>query len=297
MDTAWSSARVAGGCAEWDFSRVRPATPDPEALTVSPARRKSAIGAPSVALAAHSSRCGNLLFAALPERQRDALYPRLEHVHLDVGEVLGAPDGRVAYAHFPVSAIVSLSKILHCGATVELAGVGREGVVGLSHVVGRETASCRSEVQIAGAAFRIPAELLKRQIDASPEMQRWCLRYYGALFREIAQVAACYRHHAVEQQLCRWLLTCSDRAHSNRLRTTHERIATLLGVRRQGVTEAARELDEAGIIRNTRGEIAIVDADALNARACECYRAIKGEYASAASGLGAHWDHISQHFA
>lgn len=222
---------------------------------------------------------GNQLLAALPEEARSRLAPHLEPVALRLGEVIQEAGARAGYIYFPVSGIISLLYVMQDGASGEIAIVGNEGLVGFPLLMGGGRTSSRAIVQIAGAASRIAARYAREEFDRAGAFQNILLRYAQALLTQMGQTAVCNRHHSVEQQLCRWLLMSLDRLPSNELQMTHELIANMLGVRREGVTEAAGALQRAGIIRYARGRIEVLDRPRLERTACECYEVVKKEFA------------------
>ena len=219
----------------------------------------------------------NHLLAALPPAEFEPLAAHLELVHLPLGEMLYEPGGQLRHAYFPTTAIVSLHYVMESGASSESAGVGNEGVVGISLFMGGNTTPSAAVVQTAGHAYRLETTHLLREFNRAGLMQRLLLRYTQALMTEMSQTAACNRHHSVEQQLCRWLLLTLDRLPSNQLVMTQELIANMLGVRREGITEAAGNLQRAGVISYRRGHIAVLDRPGLEARVCECYAVVKTE--------------------
>lgn len=221
----------------------------------------------------------NHLLAALPPADFDPLLPHLEPVVLRLGEMLYEPDRQLQHAYFPTSSIVSLLHVMESGASAESAGVGNEGVVGVSLFMGGETTTSSAVVQTAGHAYRLDRRRLKQEFDRAGLLQRLLLRYTQALMTQMAQTAACNRHHSVEQQLCRWLLLTQDRVAQRELVITQELIAGMLGVRREGVTEAAGHLQRAGFISYRRGHISVLDRSGLEARSCECYALVKSELA------------------
>ena len=219
----------------------------------------------------------NHLLAALPAAEFEPLLPHLERVHLQLGDMLYEPGGQMLHAYFPTSAIVSLHYVMASGASAESAGVGNEGVVGVSLFMGGDTTSSSAVVQTAGHAYRLDIQTLMREFHRAGLLQRVLLRYTQALMTQMAQTAVCNRHHTVEQQLCRWLLLTLDRSPGNELVMTQELIANMLGVRREGVTEAAGNLQRAGFISYRRGHIAVLDRNGLETRVCECYSVVKTE--------------------
>jgi CRP-like cAMP-binding protein len=219
----------------------------------------------------------NHLLAALPTLEFERLVAHLELIALPLGEILYEPRREMRHAYFPTTAIVSLHCVTETGASAEIAGVGNEGVVGVSLFMGGNTTPSSAVVQTAGHAYRLDSGLLKQEFTRAGLMQRLLLRYTQALITQIGQTAACNRHHSLEQQLCRWLLLTLDRVPSRELVMTQELVASMLGVRREGITEAAGNLQQAGFIRNRRGHIAVLDRCGLEARVCECYATVKKE--------------------
>ncbi|MDP1985376.1 MAG: Crp/Fnr family transcriptional regulator [Sulfuritalea sp.] len=221
----------------------------------------------------------NHLLAVLPTAEFEALAPHLELVALPLGEMLYEPDRALHHAYFPTTAIVSLLHLMESGASAESAGVGNEGMVGVSLFMGGETTTSSAVVQTAGHAYRLDRRWLMQEFNRSGLLQRLLLRYTQALMTQMSQTAACNRHHSVEQQLCRWLLLTQDRVAQRELVITQELIAGMLGVRREGVTEAAGNLQRAGCISYRRGHIALLDRAGLETRSCECYALVKKELA------------------
>jgi len=219
----------------------------------------------------------NHLLAALPADQRARIVPALEFVTMTLGEVLYEPGIPMRYVFFPTTSIVSLLYVMEDGASAEIAVVGNEGIVGVSLFMGGETTPSRAVVQSAGHAYRMKGQVLKDEFERGDMLQRLLLRYTQALLTQMAQTAVCNRHHSLDQQLCRWLLLSLDRLPSNKLVMTQELIANMLGVRREGVTEAAGNLQKAGLIEYHRGHITVVDRAGLEARSCECYAVVKRE--------------------
>lgn len=224
----------------------------------------------------HSPRQNHLL-AALPTAQFEPLVAHLELVPLLLGDILYEPGEQLLHAYFPTTAIVSLHYVMASGATAEAAGVGNEGVVGVSLFLGGDTTPSSAVVQTAGHAYRLDRKLLAQEFSRDGVMQRLLLRYTQALLTQMMQNAACNRHHAVAQQVCRWLLMTLDRVGSRELIVTQEQVASTLGVRREGVTEAAGKLRNAGLISYRRGHIMVLDRAGLEANACECYAVVKNE--------------------
>ena len=219
----------------------------------------------------------NHLLAALPATDYQRLLPHLEPVALPLGWSVYESGGRMEYVFFPAEGIVSLLYVMQNGASAEIAITGNDGLVGISLFMGGETTPSRAIVQSAGQAYRLSAKLLKQEFERGGELQHLLLRYTQALITQMAQTAVCNRHHTVEQQLCRWLLLSLDRLPSSELAMTQELIANMLGVRREGVTEAAGHLQAAGLIHYQRGRITVLDRAKLEQRVCECYAVVKRE--------------------
>ncbi len=219
----------------------------------------------------------NRLLAVLPAAERERLNPHLEPVAMTLGAVVYESGSRLEYVYFPTTSIVSLLYVMADGASAEIAVVGNEGMVGVAVFMGGETTPSRAIVQSAGSAYRLPGHSMKEEFVRGGAMQHLLLRYTQALLTQMAQTAVCNRHHSVDQQLCRWLLLSLDRLPSNKLSMTQELIANMLGVRREGVTEAAGKLQSAGLIQYSRGRITVLDRPGLEARACECYGVVKRE--------------------
>lgn len=220
----------------------------------------------------------NNLLAALPEPIRGRLFPHLELVEMPLGEVLYESGCQLHYVYFPTTSIVSLLYVMEDGASAEIAVVGKEGILGVAIFMGGETTPSRAIVQSGGHGFRLKARLLKEEFNRAGPMMHLLLRYTQALITQMSQTAVCNRHHSVHQQLCRWLLLSLDRLPSSKLTMTQELIANMLGVRREGVTEAAGKLQNAGLILYSRGQITILDRKGLEAQACECYQVVKKEF-------------------
>jgi CRP-like cAMP-binding protein len=197
---------------------------------------------------------------------------------MPLGMVLYESGHELRHVYFPTTAIVSLLYVMLDGASAEIAVVGNEGIIGVALFMGGETMPNRAVVQSAGHAYRLKGQLLKQEFNRSGELQHLLLRYTQALLTQMAQTAVCNRHHSLDQQLCRWLLLSIDRLPSNELAMTQELIANMLGVRREGVTEAAGKLQKTGLIRYQRGHITVLDRAGLEARACECYAVVKKEF-------------------
>ncbi len=219
----------------------------------------------------------NHLLSALPSAEFERLAAHLELVPMRLGEILYEPGGQMQHAYFPTTAIVSLHYVMESGASAEAAGVGNEGVVGISLFMGGDSTPSSAVVQTAGHGYRLAGRLLKEEFNRGGALRSLLLRYTQALITQMIQTAACNRHHSVEQQLCRWLLLTLDRCGSRELVMTQELVASMLGVRREGITEAAGNLQRAGIIRYRRGHISVLQRDGLEARSCECYAVVKKE--------------------
>ena len=220
----------------------------------------------------------NGLLAALPKADLERLLPHLELVPLLLGQMLYEPGSQLQHAYFPVTAIISLHYVMESGASGEIAGVGHEGVVGISLFMGGDTTSSSAVVQTAGYAYRLERRLLKQEFDRAGPILQMLLLYTQALMTQMTQIAVCNRHHSVEQQLCRWLLVTLDRIPSGELIMTQELVASMLGVRREGITEAAGKLQQAGFIRYRRGHISVLDRSGLEKTVCECYAVVKKEF-------------------
>jgi CRP-like cAMP-binding protein len=219
----------------------------------------------------------NHLLAFLPLEEFDRISPHLELVTMRLGEVIYESGVQLRHVYFPTTSIVSLLYLMEDGATAEIAVVGNEGIVGVSLFMGGETTTSQAIVQSTGHAYRLNGQLLKKEFYLGGTMQRVLLRYTQALLTQMAQTGVCNRHHTLDQQLCRWLLLLLDRLPANELLMTQELIANMLGVRREGVTEAAGNLQRAGLIKYSRGHIEVLDRQGLEARSCECYAVVKKE--------------------
>lgn len=219
----------------------------------------------------------NQLLAALPAADFAAIAEHLEGVPMPLGHMLYEPGPQLRHAYFPTTSIVSLHYVTETGASAETAGVGNEGVVGVSLFMGGDTTPSSAVVQTAGHAYRLDRHVLLQEFNRAGALQRLLLRYTQALMTQMAQSAVCNRYHSVEQQLCRWLLLTMDRVPARELVMTQELVASMLGVRRESVTEAAGNLQTAGYIRYRRGHIAVLDRKGLEARSCECYGVVKKE--------------------
>lgn len=221
----------------------------------------------------------NYLLAALLDAEYERLAPQLELIAMPLGDVLYESGGKLQHVIFPTTAIVSLHYELENGGSSEIAGVGNEGVLGISLFMGGDTTPSRAVVQTGGHGYRLKADLLMEEFNRAGPVMRLLLRYTQALITQMSQTAVCNRHHSVEQQLCRWLLLTLDRLPSNELTMTQQLIANMLGVRREGVTEAAGKLQEAGLIRYRRGHITVMNRAGLERDVCECYQVVKKEFA------------------
>ena len=220
----------------------------------------------------------NHLLAALSAQDYARLLPDLELMAMPLGLALYESGGQLGYLYFPTSSIVSLLYVMESGASAEIAITGNEGLVGISLFMGGESTPSRAVVQSAGDGYRLKASILKKEFALGGQFAHLALRYTQALITQMAQTAVCNRHHTVDQQLCRWLLLSLDRLPSNELMMTQELIANMLGVRREGVTEAAGKLQAAGLIRYHRGKITVLDRPRLEQRVCECYGVVKREF-------------------
>jgi CRP-like cAMP-binding protein len=230
----------------------------------------------SAVSAKHDPRQNHLL-AALPAADYERLLPALELLPLPLGWAVYEAGGHQGYVYFPTTAIISLLYVMEDGSSAEIAVTGHDGLVGISLFMGGESTPSRAVVQSAGYGYRLKAQALKKEFILGGELQHLALRYTQALITQMAQTAVCNRHHSVEQQLCRWLLLSLDRLPSNQLSMTQELIANMLGVRREGVTEAAGHLQAAGLIHYSRGHITVLDRPGVEKRVCECYAVVKKE--------------------
>jgi CRP-like cAMP-binding protein len=219
----------------------------------------------------------NGILAALPDLELARLAPHLERVPMLLGETLCEPGDTLAHAYFPTSAIVSLLYVVESGGSAEVAGVGNEGVLGTWLFLGGETTPSSAVVQATGHGYRLAASVFKAEFNRAGPLRPLLLRYTMALIAQMFQTGSCNRHHSIEQQLCRWLLQTLDRMSSNELVLTQELVAGALGVRREGITEAAGKLQRAGVIRYRRGHISVLERSGLEAGACECYSVVRQE--------------------
>ncbi len=220
----------------------------------------------------------NYLLAALPPDAQDRLFPELELVELKAGQLLQDPDHKWRYAYFPTTCIISKLYLLETGANAEIGVIGNEGMVSISLFMGGESMANQTIVKSSGYAYKVKGQLVRDEFECSAVTQNLFLRYTQALITQMAQTAACNRHHTVDQQLCRWLLQSQDRLTTNELVMTHELIANMLGVRREGISEAAANLQSAGLIKYSRGHIHILERKGLEDRSCECYDMVKREF-------------------
>jgi CRP-like cAMP-binding protein len=219
----------------------------------------------------------NHILAAMLPSTMARMTPSLEQVPLPLGKVLYESGDTMHYVYFPTDSIVSLLYVMENGASAEISVVGNEGMIGIALFMGGESTPSRAIVQSEGQAFRLPAALFKREVNQHGELLQQLLRYTQALITQMAQTAVCNRHHTIDQQLCRWLLLSLDRLPGNQLNMTQELIANMLGVRREGVTEAAGKLQRLGVIAYNRGHITVLDRAKLESLSCECYAVVKKE--------------------
>ncbi|WP_036186991.1 Crp/Fnr family transcriptional regulator [Marinimicrobium agarilyticum] len=219
----------------------------------------------------------NLILAALEPDVQQRIFPYLDEITMPLGKVLYEPGDKMRYVYFPTDCIVSLLYVMESGASAEISVVGNEGLVGISLFMGGESTSSRAVVQSGGAGYRLPGQRLVDEFNRHGELMSSVLRYTQALITQMAQTAVCNRHHSIDQQLCRWLLLSLDRLPSNHLIMTQELIANMLGVRREGVTEAAGRLQKLGVIEYHRGHIEVIDRPRLEKLSCECYGVVKRE--------------------
>lgn len=220
----------------------------------------------------------NFLLAAFPKGSWERIRSEIRDVRLPLGQAIYEPGSTVRHVYFPTTAMISLTCGTSDGESAQIAVVGNEGMVGVTLLLGGETTSSRAVVTGAGHAFTLPAEAIKKEFASCGEIRHLLLRYTQALSTQVSQTAACNRHHTLDQQLCRWLLMCLDRAQDNNLVMTHELISNLLGVRREGITDSARKMQAVGLIRYRRGHISVLDREGLEQLSCECYAVVKHEY-------------------
>ncbi|MDF3196725.1 MAG: Crp/Fnr family transcriptional regulator [Gammaproteobacteria bacterium HGW-Gammaproteobacteria-13] len=219
----------------------------------------------------------NHLLAALPDEVLERLLPHLELVEMPLGMVLYESGDTLRHVYFPTDSIVSLLYVMESGASAEISVVGNDGVIGVALFMGGESTTSRAIVQSAGSAYRVLGKRFKEEFNRHGDMLQLMLRYSQALITQMAQTAVCNRHHSIDQQLCRWLLLSLDRLSGSQLAMTQELIANMLGVRREGVTEAAGKLHRLGVIDYSRGLITVLDRDKLERLSCECYAVVKRE--------------------
>jgi len=219
----------------------------------------------------------NKLLKALPTEAQQRLFPHMKLVNLPLGKVLYESGAALHHVYFPTDSIVSLLYVMESGASAEISVVGNEGLIGIAVFMGGESTPSRAIVQSAGSASSLPSQQLRNEFNAHADMRMLMLRYTQALITQMAQTAVCNRHHSIDQQLCRWLLLSLDRLQDNRLVMTQELIANMLGVRREGVTEAAGKLQDLGVIEYHRGQITVLDRPRLEKLSCECYAVVKKE--------------------
>lgn len=230
----------------------------------------------------------NHLLANLPAEVLARLLPQLEYLPMERGKVLYESGSQLLHVYFPTTSIISLFYIMEDGASAESAIVGNDGILGIALFMGGETTPSRAVVRSAGHGYRLKAQDLKEEFHRAGPLMHLLLRYTQALITQLAQTAVCNRHHSVDQQLCRWLLLSLDRLPTQEMDITQEAIANMLGVRREGVTEAAGNLQEAGLISYRRGHISVLDRKGLEARSCECYDVVKREFDRLLPNLIAH---------
>ena len=220
----------------------------------------------------------NQLLAAMPEAEWKRWLPEIEAIDMPLGHVLYEPGSTLSHVYFPTTAIISMLYVLENGASAEIAVVGNEGLIGISLFMGGESTPSRAVVQSAGKGYRLPAQAMKDEFNRGGAVMHLLLRYTQALITQMSQTAVCNRHHSLDQQLCRWLLLSLDRLEGSELVMTQELISNMLGVRREGVTEAALHLQSAGLIKYSRGRISVLDRPGIEKRSCECYGVVKKEY-------------------
>jgi CRP-like cAMP-binding protein len=220
----------------------------------------------------------NHILAALPREDYEVLLPHLELTAMPLGWAVYESGGRLGYVYFPTTSIVSLLYVMESGASAEIAITGNEGLIGIALFMGGESTPNRAVVQSAGSGYRLKSSVLQEEFASGGELQRLALRFTQALITQMSQTAVCNRHHTLEQQLCRWLLLSLDRLPGSEILMTQELIANMLGVRREGVTEAAGRLQKDKVILYSRGRIQVLDRPRLESRVCECYRVVKKEY-------------------
>jgi CRP-like cAMP-binding protein len=231
-----------------------------------------------IATATEEGARANHLLAGITDEEMTRLLPNLQPVSLPLAKVIYESDEKLDYIYFPTTAIISLLYIMENGATAEIGVVGNDGLIGIAIFMGGDTTPNRAVVQSAGMAFKMKAQVMKDEFTRGGLFHNQCLRYTQALITQISQTAVCNRLHSVDQQLCRWLLLSHDRLPSDRLIMTHDLIANMLGVRREGITHAAKRLQKAGYISYVRGDMTILDRKGLEADVCECYQVVRAEY-------------------
>ncbi|MGF2687373.1 Crp/Fnr family transcriptional regulator [Marinobacter sp. DUT-3] len=219
----------------------------------------------------------NHLLAALPDSAKERIFPRLKLVEMKLGDVIYESGQPIDFVYFPTNCIISLLYVMLSGASAEISVVGNEGMAGIAVFMGGDSTPSRSIVQSRGFAYRMPSTELKGEFNNDADVRVLMLRYTQALITQMSQTAVCNRHHSIDQQLCRWLLLSLDRLPDNQLTMTQELIANMLGVRREGVTEAAGKLQKLGVIEYHRGHITVIDRSRLEALSCECYAVVKRE--------------------
>ncbi len=220
----------------------------------------------------------NQILKTLGNETINKFFPDLELVELDLGNVLYESGEKLSHVYFPTSAIISLLYVMENGSSAEIAVVGNEGMLGVSMFMGGDTTPSRAVVQSSGYGYRVKVNQLKDGFEHNPDTMHVLLKYTQALMTQITQTAVCNRHHSIDQQLCRWLLLSLDRLETNQLKMTQELIANMLGVRREGVTEAAGKLQKSGLIKYSRGLIEVLDRQGIEEKCCECYQVVKDEY-------------------
>ncbi len=220
----------------------------------------------------------NQILKTLGNETINKFFPDLELVKLDLGNVLYESGEKLSHVYFPTSAIISLLYVMENGSSAEIAVVGNEGMLGVSMFMGGDTTPSRAVVQSSGYGYRVKVNQLKDGFEHNPDTMHVLLKYTQALMTQITQTAVCNRHHSIDQQLCRWLLLSLDRLETNQLKMTQELIANMLGVRREGVTEAAGKLQKSGLIKYSRGLIEVLDRQGIEEKCCECYQVVKDEY-------------------
>jgi len=222
-------------------------------------------------------RLKNKLLNALSIDAQKRIFPQLKLVQLPLGKVIYEASEKLDHVYFPTDSIVSLLYVMEDGSSAEISVIGNEGLVGIAVFMGGESTPSRAVVQSAGSAYSLPSGELRNEFNNQPDMRLLLLRYTQSLITQMSQTAVCNRHHSIDQQLCRWLLLSIDRLPTNNLTMTQELIANMLGVRREGVTEAAGKLQKLGIITYKRGHISVVDRSRLEMQSCECYQVVKSE--------------------